>query len=126
MIPEKTGAFAQARTQKLQAHVKKHPDPTPQGNPKGKLAEHGNGVALVFTRCCTPWWQAAVRSSAVCFVEGRVEFIPGNPDFRRRSRSGAPSCLLAFGEDCAAGLARAGLGVCMHAVDDQRLRLAAA
>lgn len=86
----------------------------------GRLAEHGDGITLVFVRACTPWWQAAVRrSSAVCFVEGRVEFIEGSPELRRGarkdSRSGAPSCLIAFGDECAAAVARSGLGGCMVA-----------
>lgn len=79
----------------------------------GKLAEHGHGISLTFTRTDTPWWQAAVdRATLVCFVAGRVEFVSGDPAFRRRSRSGAPSCLLAFGDECAAAVRAAGLGVC--------------
>jgi hypothetical protein len=86
----------------------------------GRLAEHGDGIALVFTRADTPWWQAAVgRSSAVCFIEGRVNFIEGNPELRKGtrtdSRAGAPSCLIAFGAVCAVALARSGLGVVMVA-----------
>lgn len=55
----------------------------------GRLAEHGDGISLTFTRTDTPWWQAAVdRATLVCFIAGRVEFVPGDPTFRRRSRSG--------------------------------------
>lgn len=93
----------------------------------GKLADHGQGIALVFTRTDTPWWQAAVdRAGLVCFIAGRVEFVPGDPAFRKRSRSGAPSCLLAFGEECAEAVERADLGRCLSArVDRRRMELAA-
>lgn len=95
---------------------------TQTGRWVGRLAEHGEGIALTFTRTDTPWWQSAVdRAHAVCFVAGRVEFVPGDPEFRRRSRSGAPSCLIAFGDECADALARAGLGVCafLRSIDRQ-------
>lgn len=79
----------------------------------GKLADHGDGIALVFTRTDTPWWQAAAeQADVVCFVAGRVEFLPG--DLRtRRCRSGAPSCLLAFGDRCADAVQMSGLGACL-------------
>lgn len=90
----------------------------------GRLAEHGDGIALVFTRTDTPWWQAAVaRADAVCFIAGRVEFIPGDLSFRRRSRSSASSCLIAFGEECAAAVRASGLGVCSGLTAVDRLRL---
>ena len=87
-----------------------------------RLAEHGDGIALTFTRTDTPWWQSAVDlASAVCFVRGRVEFVEGDPHLRRGgrkdSRSGAPSCLIAFGDECAAALARSELGVILVAED---------
>lgn len=70
------------------------------------------------TRTDTPWWQNAIAlADAVCFVAGRVEFVSGDPAFRRRSRAGAPSCLLAYGDDCAAALLRSGLGACLVASD---------
>jgi hypothetical protein len=82
----------------------------------GRLAEHGDGLALTFVRSCTPWWQSAVRrSTGVLFVEGRLSFIEGSPELRRGrrrdSRAGAPSCLIAFGEACAEALAGSGLGL---------------
>lgn len=81
----------------------------------GNSPSHGDGVSLTFTRTDTPWWQSAVdRAELVCFIAGRLEFVPGDPEFRRRSRSGAPSCLLAFGEVCAAAVERAELGACLR------------
>lgn len=84
----------------------------------GRLVEHGDGIALTFVRSCTPWWQAAARrSTAVCFIAGRVNFVEGTPaarrGARRDSRSGAPSCLLAFGDACADAVERARVGVCV-------------
>lgn len=92
----------------------------------GKLAEHGNGIALTFTRTDTPWWQSAVdRATIVCFIAGRLEFVPGDPTFRRRSRSGAPSCLIAFGDRCAQAVRSSGLGVCAEIRGRRQLELAA-
>jgi hypothetical protein len=87
-----------------------------------RLSEHGDGIALVFTRLDTPWAQRAVAlATAVCFLRGRVDFVMGPGASVKssdgRSRSGAPSMLLAFGEECAGALARAGLGVVCVAVD---------
>lgn len=79
----------------------------------GRLVDHGDGVALTFARVDTPWWQAAASAaSLVCMIAGRLEYIPGDPSFRRRSRSGAPSSLLAFGSECADALAESRLGMC--------------
>lgn len=91
------------------------PDGTLWLNLGDSYAEHGNGIALVFARVCTPWFQSAVeRSDLVCFPAGRVEFVSGAPT-RKRSRACAPSVLIAFGDECAHALARSGLGVCLTA-----------
>lgn len=79
-----------------------------------KLAAHGDGIALVFARTDTVWAQRVLpRASAVCFIAGRVGFIPGpgataigNP----ADGGGAGSMLLAFGDACAASVAASGLG----------------
>ena len=75
-----------------------------------RLADHGDGLGLVFARTDTRWFHAAVpRATAVCFVSGRLRFIPG--DGRgSRDTAGAPSLLLAYGLPCALALAEAGLG----------------
>jgi hypothetical protein len=95
----------------------------------GRLCEHGDGIALVFTRVDTPWAQSALRAAdVVCFVQGRVEFVPGPgatvAGVDGRSRAGAPSMLLAFGEVCAAALHDSELGVVFAgAADPSQLSL---
>lgn len=77
----------------------------------GKLADHGDGIALVFARTDTAWFQScAARAWSICFVAGRIRFLrpdgtPGN------YTGGAPSCLLAFGRECAVAVQDCGLGV---------------
>ncbi len=85
----------------------------------GKLCEHGNGVALVFARTDTAWGQLALRKAdAVCFVAGRVNFVPARPrkaSNRTNSNAGAPSMLLAYGPECAEAVSTCGLGVTLGA-----------
>lgn len=86
----------------------------------GKLAEHGDGVALVFARTDTKWGQAALRrATAACFVSGRVAFLPGG-DREKVSAPAAPSMLLAFGEECARALIAADLGVVLKDATEPR------
>jgi hypothetical protein len=82
-----------------------------------RLAEHGDGIALVFARTDTGWWQsAAAAASAVCFVEGRLSFVRGDgANVGGGHNAGAPSTLLAFGEDCARAVAGCGLGLVARA-----------
>lgn len=75
-----------------------------------RLSDHGNGIALVFARSDTAWFQEFVPSAtAVCFVAGRLRFVPG--DGRdESSTAGAPSLLIAYGLTCALAVAQSGLG----------------
>jgi len=77
-----------------------------------RLAAHGMGIALVFNRSDTQWFQNTVRyADAVCFIEGRVYFVPGEG-----GRSGTPSAgsiLVAFGQNNVEALNRSGLGLMM-------------
>ena len=63
-----------------------------------RLADHGNGIALVFARTETEQFHRQVweRASAVLFLEGRLTFLRSNgiPALRN---AGAPSCLIAYG-----------------------------
>jgi hypothetical protein len=62
-----------------------------------KMSNHGNGVALVFSRCETRWAQKALNEcDAVNFIKGRISFIK-----KDKSKSGSAACgsmLLAWGE----------------------------
>lgn len=66
-----------------------------------RMIEHNNGIALVFSRTDAAWFQEAMRkASAVLFMEGRVEFIPGHENRHKKGRAGAGTALFAFGIDC--------------------------
>lgn len=67
-----------------------------------KLADHGNGIGLVFARTETAGFVRTVweRASAVLFIHGRLYFH--YPDgTRAAANSGAPSALVAYGEHAA-------------------------
>lgn len=75
-----------------------------------RLAEHGDGIALVFARCDTAWFHELVpRATAVCFVAGRLRFVPGDGR-ESSSTAGAPSLLIAYGLPSALAVAQSGLG----------------
>lgn len=75
-----------------------------------RLADHGDGIALVFARTDTRWWHATVPdATAVCFIAGRIRFVPGDGR-ATRDTAGAPSALIAYGLTCAIAVAESGLG----------------
>jgi len=65
----------------------------------GKLADHGNGIALIFARTETKAFFDCVwgRAEAVMFLKGRLHFY--RDGVRAKGNSGAPSCLVAYGEE---------------------------
>lgn len=65
-----------------------------------KLSFHGNGIALVFARTDTRWAQESMPlADAVCFLSGRIAFLPETPTQQSGGNSsGTPSMLLAFGK----------------------------
>jgi len=75
-----------------------------------KLAEHGNGIALIFARTETGNFFRYIwpRASAIMFLRGRLVFhhVDGS---RAANSAGAPSCLIAYGELNAAVLKQCGL-----------------
>lgn len=74
-----------------------------------KLAQHGNGIALVFARTDTLWFHlTACKADVICFLNGRIRFIDKNG--KQGGSAGCGSMLLAWGNECSAILARAGLG----------------
>jgi hypothetical protein len=75
-----------------------------------KLADHGDGLALVFARTETEWFQNAIKkATAACFLRGRLKFVSGEAGGTVGSAP-APSMLLAYGLVCAIALAESGLG----------------
>lgn len=63
-----------------------------------RLADHGDGVALIFARTETAGFVREVwgKADAVLFLHGRLHFH--YPDGERApANSGAPSCLVAYG-----------------------------
>lgn len=67
-----------------------------------RLAEHGNGIALVFARTETRMFFDHVwpHADALLFIEGRLHFH--RPDgTRAKANSGAPSVLIAYGRQAA-------------------------
>lgn len=63
-----------------------------------RLAEHGDGIALLFNRCDTAMWQDVIfaRATAVKFLRNRIRFY--RPDGSRGDSPGCGSVLIAFGE----------------------------
>lgn len=74
-----------------------------------KLADHGNGIALVFARTDTQWFhQQVMRADLICFIAGRIKFI--NEHYERRGTPGCGSMLVAYGEECASIVLDSDLG----------------
>src|SRR5581483_12101615 len=76
----------------------------------GRLAEHGNGIALIFARTETETWFRHIwgRSSAVLFLQGRLSFY--NVDGTKgKNGAGGPSALVAYGQENAVALRNARL-----------------
>ncbi|WP_028023755.1 DNA N-6-adenine-methyltransferase [Enterovibrio calviensis] len=65
-----------------------------------KMAEHNNGVALVFARTETKMFFESVwpKAQAIFFIQSRIKFC--FPDGRQaRENCGAPSVLVAYGKE---------------------------
>jgi hypothetical protein len=76
-----------------------------------RLAAHGDGVALVFARTETAWWHETVGAAhAVCFIAGRLTFV-NRHRVASAYNAGAPSALVAYGDECAEAIANANLGM---------------
>jgi len=71
----------------------------------GRLCEHGDGIALVFARTETCDWFNHVwrKAAAILFIKGRLHFhhVSG---IRADANSGAPSALIAYGQNNALAL----------------------
>lgn len=78
-----------------------------------KLQKHDDGMALVFARTSTKWFQACVQTaSAVCFIDKRVKFHKGG--LHEGSQVGSPaadSMLIGYGKIAGDALKNSGLGL---------------
>ena len=77
-----------------------------------RLAEHGDGIALVFARTDVTWFHTiAPQAKLVSFIRGRVQFVRGEGRARAGHNAAAPSCLMAFGDECGDIVRRSDLGL---------------
>jgi len=74
-----------------------------------RLCQHGNGIALVFSRTDTAWFhEYATKADAVCFLRSRIRFVKATGQLGGSPGSG--SILLAYGKECAQILSKCNLG----------------
>jgi hypothetical protein len=75
-----------------------------------RLAEHGDGIALVFARTETQmyWEKVWQLASGILFLKGRLHFIEADGT-RAKGNSGGPSTLIAYGARNVEALANSGL-----------------
>lgn len=59
-----------------------------------RLADHGDGIALVFARTETKWFQT-LAPDMVFLLSGRIKFL--KPDLTQNTNAGHGSMLLCFG-----------------------------
>ena len=75
-----------------------------------RLADYGNGIALIFARTETRSFHENVwdRADGILFLAGRLTFLDarGTP---AKANAGAPSCLVAYGSNNVDALASCGL-----------------
>ncbi len=80
-----------------------------------RMAEHGNGIALIPARTETAMFYETVwgAADAVLFIQGRPHFhyVDGR---RAPFNSGAPICLVGYGLINVVALERSGLGVVLR------------
>jgi len=74
----------------------------------GRLADHGNGVALIYARTETEIFHKFVwnKADAILFFKGRLTFYKPCGD-KAAGNGGAPSCLVAYGPENARSLIEA-------------------
>ena len=66
-----------------------------------KLADHGDGIALIFARTETKQFVENVwkRASGIFFIHGRLRFFDENGN-QGVGNAGAPSCFVSYGNRC--------------------------
>lgn len=75
-----------------------------------RLADHGNGIALIFARTETEMFFSEVwgKAHALLFLRGRLHFHHADGT-RARANAGAPSVLVAYGVEAAYRLIASGI-----------------
>jgi len=76
-----------------------------------KLQEHGNGIALVFARTDTTWFQG-IKPEMTFFMRGRLAFLDENKN--ESTNAGHGSVLLAFGRQNAGDILKSNLEGVWH------------
>ena len=73
-----------------------------------KMAEHNNGIALIFARTDTRMFHDYVfNADAILFLKGRLSFY--DVTGKKGGTAGAPSCLVAYGAEAVNRLISCGL-----------------
>ena len=74
-----------------------------------RLAEHGDGIALIFARTETRGFHSEIwgKADAVFFFKGRLKFYKISGE--QGDTANAPSCLVAYGKENVDSLKRSGL-----------------
>ena len=73
-----------------------------------KMAEHNNGIALIFARTDTRMFHDYVfNAAAILFIKGRLSFY--NVNGIKGGTAGAPSCLVAYGDRAVSRLKNCGI-----------------
>ena len=84
-----------------------------------RIADHGNGIALIFARTETKAFQEFCwrKADAMLFMAGRIKFrLPGGGT---SGTAGAPSVLIAYGKENAEALRRSGIAGYVVNLDNQ-------
>ena len=79
-----------------------------------RMAEHRNGIMLIFARTETTMWQKDIFpfADATLFLSGRVRFRL--PDGQQSKSGTAPSALLAYGQNNVEALRNAGIAGALY------------
>lgn len=73
-----------------------------------KMAEHNNGIALIFARTDTRMFHDYVfNADAILFIKGRLSFY--DVTGKKGGTAGAPSCLVAYGAEAVKRLENSGI-----------------
>jgi hypothetical protein len=85
-----------------------------------RMADHNNGLLLTPDRTSAPWWQtAAIKSDAVLFVFGKIQFHLGPGNLQNNKQPGVGTTIFAWGPKAITALLNAqenGLGTVLNKI----------